>query len=179
MVLGRIIRAVHADHHSIIPIQWLTKLFVIGDVVSFIAQGGGGGIQAAGTLELYELGEKIILVGLFVQIFMFGIFIVSAVIFHRRIILRPTTQSREGSVQWKSHIWALYFVSCLVMVRSAFRVVEYAQGNAGYFVRREYFLYLFDAALMLVTMGTFLVQYVDLNHASRKFSTVEMEDLGQ
>ncbi|KAI1843413.1 hypothetical protein JX266_010410 [Neoarthrinium moseri] len=168
MILGRTIRALHAEHHSIIRIQWLTKLFVIGDVVSFFAQGGGGGIQAAGTLELYELGEKIILVGLFVQIVMFGIFIVCAVVFHRRIVLRPTTESREGTIQWKSHMWALYCVSCLVMVRSAFRVVEYAQGNAGYLVRREYFLYLFDAALMLVTMGTFLVQYVDdLNPASQ------------
>ncbi|KAI1344233.1 RTA1 like protein-domain-containing protein [Xylariaceae sp. FL0016] len=178
MILGRTIRAVHAEHHSIIRIQWLTKLFVIGDVVSFLCQGGGGGIQAAGTLKLYELGEKIILVGLFVQIIMFGIFIASALVFHRRVLLSPTTESRDGSVRWKSHMWALYLVSGLVMVRSVFRVVEYAQGNRGYLVRREYFLYLFDAVLMLVTMGTFLVQYVDdLNPISRKFSTVEMEDL--
>ncbi|KAH8197838.1 hypothetical protein TruAng_007985 [Truncatella angustata] len=179
MILGRTIRAVQAEHHSIIRIQWLTKLFVIGDIVSFILQGGGGGIQAAGTLELYELGEKTILVGLFVQICMFGIFIVSAIVFHRRTILLPTTASREGSVRWKNHMWALYGVSCLIMVRSAFRVVEYAQGNGGYIVRREYLLYLFDAAFMLATMGTFLVQYVnDLNSVSLKFSTIELEDLG-
>lgn len=178
MILGRTIRAVHAEHHSIIPIKWLTKLFVVGDIVSFFAQGGGGGIQAAGTLELYEAGEKIILVGLSIQIIMFGIFIVSAIVFHRRTVLRPTTEAREGPVQWKNHMWTLYCVSCLIMVRSAFRVAEYAQGNAGYLIRREYLLYLFDAALMLVTMGTFLVQYVDdLNQTTTKFSTVEMVDL--
>ncbi|KAK2603315.1 hypothetical protein N8I77_009780 [Diaporthe amygdali] len=124
MILGRTIRAVHAEHHSVIPIKWLTKLFVVGDIVSFFAQGGGGGIQAAGTLKLYEAGEKIILVGLFLQIIMFGIFIVSAIVFHRRTVLRPTIEAREGPVQWKNHIWTLYCVSCLIMVRSAFRVAE-------------------------------------------------------
>lgn len=41
MVLGRIIRLTKGESHSIIKPQRLTKLFVLGDVVSFLAQSGG------------------------------------------------------------------------------------------------------------------------------------------
>lgn len=42
----------------------------------------------------------------------------------------------------------------LIMVRSVFRVVEYLQGNNGYILSREGFLYVFDAMLMLAVMAT-------------------------
>lgn len=41
MQLGRIILLVHGEKQSIVPRRWLTKLFVIGDVVSFFAQAIG------------------------------------------------------------------------------------------------------------------------------------------
>lgn len=41
MILGRIIRLVDGALYSIIPLRWLTKLFVFGDVVSFMTQGAG------------------------------------------------------------------------------------------------------------------------------------------
>lgn len=39
MILGRIIRLVDGTHHSVIPIRWLTKIFVLMDVISFVMQG--------------------------------------------------------------------------------------------------------------------------------------------
>lgn len=41
MVLGRLIRLLDADNYSLIRPQWLTKVFVLGDVISFLAQSGG------------------------------------------------------------------------------------------------------------------------------------------
>lgn len=41
MVLGRIIRLVEAESHSLIRVNWLTKIFVTGDVLSFLVQSGG------------------------------------------------------------------------------------------------------------------------------------------
>ena len=38
------------------------------------------------------------------------------------------------------------------MLRSIFRVVEYVQGNAGYIMSHEVFLYIFDGILMLGVM---------------------------
>lgn len=39
MILGRIVRLVDGARHSIIPVQWLTKIFVATDVISFLMQG--------------------------------------------------------------------------------------------------------------------------------------------
>lgn len=41
------------------------------------------------------------------------------------------------------------------MIRSVFRVIEYVQGNAGYLLSHEVFLYIFDALLMLAVMLLF------------------------
>lgn len=41
MVLGRTIRMLDASHLSIIRVSWLTKIFVFGDVLSFVTQGAG------------------------------------------------------------------------------------------------------------------------------------------
>lgn len=47
---------------------------------------------------------------------------------------------------------ALYFVSLFILVRSLFRVIEYVQGQNGYLLRHEVFLYVFDAVLMTGAM---------------------------
>jgi hypothetical protein len=41
MILGRIILLVEGQDHSIIRPQWLTKIFVFGDVICFLLLGGG------------------------------------------------------------------------------------------------------------------------------------------
>jgi hypothetical protein len=41
MMLGRIILVTDGEQHSLIPKRWLTKLFVTGDVISFLMQGAG------------------------------------------------------------------------------------------------------------------------------------------
>lgn len=41
MVLGRIIKFLRAEHLSFVPVRFLTKIFVLGDVLSFVAQGAG------------------------------------------------------------------------------------------------------------------------------------------
>lgn len=42
MILGRIIVLLDAQKLSLIRPNWLTKVFVAGDVLSFFAQSGGG-----------------------------------------------------------------------------------------------------------------------------------------
>lgn len=124
----------------------------------------GGGIQAIGTLSSLNTGENIIIVGLFVQIVFFGFFIVVAGSFHLRFtrhnqqkqIMTPTfTTTTMTTIPWKKHLYALYAASALIMIRSIFRVVEYLMGNNGYLLRHEYFLYVFDATLMLGVMVLF------------------------
>jgi hypothetical protein len=161
MILGRLIRTLKADHLSLLPVKWITRIFVTSDVISFTVQAGGGGIQSAGTLEMYDIGEKIIIVGLFIQIVVFGFFVVTSGLFHVRIAKNPTAVAADGNVPWRRHLAVLYSSSALILVRSIFRVVEYLQGNAGYLISHEVFLYCCDAVLMAAVMAIFLIWYVN------------------
>lgn len=175
MILSRLVRALRAEHLSLVPVRGISKLFVAGDVVSFTMQAGGGGIQAGGTLELFELGEKLIIAGLFVQITIFGFFVVTSLHFHRRIVSQPTAPASHDVIPWRRHLWVLYAASAIILVRSVFRVVEYLQGNGGYLISHEIFLYLFDMALMAVVMVIFLVYYVeDLGAYHKRSDGVEL-----
>lgn len=49
----------------------------------------------------------------------------------------------------------LFGTSLLIMIRSIFRVAEYLQGNDGYILAHEAYLYVFDAVLMLSVMAVF------------------------
>lgn len=52
---------------------------------------------------------------------------------------------------------ALYLVSGLIMVRSVFRMIEYAQGHNGALIRKEIYVYVLDALLMIVVAVVFAV----------------------
>ncbi|KAF2259746.1 RTA1-domain-containing protein [Lojkania enalia] len=60
-----------------------------------------------------------------------------------------------NELPWRRHIYVLYFSSVLVFVRSVFRVIEYIQGEDGYLLSNEMYLYVFDAVLMFVVMVMF------------------------
>lgn len=160
MILARLIRAIDAQGLSLVPPNWLTRIFVTGDVVSFLMQSGGGGIQAAGTIDLYNIGEKLIIVGLFVQIAFFGFFVVTTITLHHRVASTPTPAASAQLVPWNRHIYVLYTTSSLILIRSIFRVIEYLQGNGGYLISHEVFLYVFDALLMIAVMVIFAVWYI-------------------
>lgn len=102
-------------------------------------------------------GENVIIGGLIVQIVFFGFFLVSATIFHRRIRNHPTPESVADYIPWQKHMTALYVSSTLILIRSIFRVVEYAQGSDGTLLKSEVFIYIFDALLMWAMMAAFLV----------------------
>ncbi|KPM37830.1 hypothetical protein AK830_g8732 [Neonectria ditissima] len=149
MVLGRIIILLGAGEHSIIRTNWLTKVFVLGDVLSFFAQSGGGGMLAtAKNSDNVKLGENIIVGGLCIQILFFGFFMIVTLIFHLRIQAKPTQKSYELAVPWRKLLYVLYTTSLFILVRSVFRVAEYVLGKDGELQSNEYWIYIFDATLM-------------------------------
>lgn len=108
--------------------------------------------MASGTISALEAGENIIIGGLVVQLLFFGCFMVTSGIFHVRMHKCPTTTILTQAIPWQRHLYALYGASLLILVRSLFRLIEYAQGNDGYLISHEAFLYVFDSVLMLATM---------------------------
>jgi hypothetical protein len=104
IILGRIILLTDGEKHSLIRQKWLTKIFVVGDCISFLAQCGGGGIQAAGSLTMLHTGEKIIVVGLFLQLAFFGFFVVVAGLFHWRLAKAGSYTVPLHDLPWKRHV---------------------------------------------------------------------------
>ncbi|OJJ72228.1 hypothetical protein ASPBRDRAFT_207464 [Aspergillus brasiliensis CBS 101740] len=151
MTLGRIIRMVQAEQYSVFRLNWVTKIFVAGDVLSFLMQASGAGLMVSNSSDP-TTGEHIIIGGLFVQIIFFGFFIITALVFQIRLARSPTGTSMELSHVWRRHMNALYISSVLIFVRSIVRVVEYLQGYDGYLMKHEVFIYVFDALLMFLAM---------------------------
>lgn len=102
-------------------------------------------------------GTNIITGGLFIQVFFFGFFIIVSAVFHLRIIKAPTIKSLRSEVPWPKYMIILYTASCLIMVRSIFRIAEYIQGHDGALLKTEVYIYIFDATLMFLTMALFNV----------------------
>lgn len=177
MTLGRLITLLDAERLSLVPIRWLTAVFVTGDVLSFLLQGAGktrtlylcpdcinmalgGGIMASGTLSGMTTGENVIMGGLAVQLIFFSVFVIVATLFHYRIHQNPTEKSMSTCISrsgWRNPNWettmvGLYIASILILIRSVFRMIEYAGGNDGYLMSHEAFSYVFDAMLMFFAM---------------------------
>lgn len=107
-------------------------------------------MMASGDKDKAKAGEMVIVGGLFIQIIFFGFFVVVALLFQSRG--RQHLAKIAIEVPWKKHLYTLYATSVLILVRSIFRVVEYLQGNDGYLISHEVFLYVFDALLMFAVL---------------------------
>jgi RTA1 like protein len=97
----------------------------------------------------FRTGEDVIIGGLFVQLIGFSVFLFVSALFHRRILRDPTPASTSVSVPWQRFLLVLYAVSALILIRSVFRAIEYILGYDSPLQNAEYWLYIFDAALML------------------------------
>lgn len=116
----------------------------------------GGGMQAsAEDQETLDRAKPIVVGGLFVQLIVFGLFIIVVALFHRRIALRPTPRSERLTVPWKTYLFVLYAVSTLVMARSIFRVIEYIEGKEGELQSEEIYFYILDTLFMFCVSAIF------------------------
>ncbi|KAL8711252.1 MAG: hypothetical protein Q9220_004397, partial [cf. Caloplaca sp. 1 TL-2023] len=127
------------------------------------------GMLAKTDPDAKAAGKWIVKGGLAIQLLFFGFFIIVSVVFYSRLHKCPTDLSPTHRIPWRRCIRTLYAASVLIMIRSVFRVVEYAQGNDGYLLRRELWLYIFDASLTAIVMLCFnVVQLSVLNRRKDK-----------
>ena len=184
MILGRMIRVIQGEQYSIIRVNWLTKIFVGGDIFCFMVQGAGGGLlSTADTKSQIDMYNNIILGGLILQILVFVLFITTALMFQVRMHRRPTAAAldgplgerngtvsgRLGRLTWKKLMLGLYASSVLITVRNLFRVIEYGTGSDGYLLTREWPLYLFDGLLMVLVLAICIMWYnPEISKGNRK-----------
>ncbi|PVH68551.1 RTA1 like protein [Cadophora sp. DSE1049] len=148
MTYGRIAIFVNNPQASLMRPTRVTKIFVVGDVIAFFMQAGGGGMMAQASMT--DLGQKIMVIGLFVQLTFFGFFLIISLIFWKRTrSLSARFTPRYGKDSWQSLLLLLLAAAAIIIIRCVFRIIEFGQGHDGYLANHEAFMYLFDALPML------------------------------
>lgn len=109
---------------------------------------GGGILATSKNKDNVKMGELVIVGGLALQIIFFGFFVIVTFVFHRRINANPTRKSMSLVIPWRSLLYVLYTSSTLILIRSVYRVIEYAMGSDGELLAKEVYLYIFDGLLM-------------------------------
>ncbi|KAJ7359732.1 RTA1 like protein-domain-containing protein [Mycena albidolilacea] len=142
----------------------VATIFVWSDVATFLIQAIGGSMTTSSKIDTINLGNKIVLVGLGVQLASFGLFTTLMIVFGLRVrtrfphVWRATGSadfapfSKDPAADW--HI--LYYTLCLscvsILIRSIFRLAEFVQGHKGYISTHEAFFYCFDALPLWIAM---------------------------
>ncbi|CAG1969776.1 unnamed protein product, partial [Fusarium graminearum] len=142
MCLGRITRALKAQEISLISLRWITKLFVLIDVICFATQTAGAIMSGSEVIEEAKRGQTIIISGLVLQILAFALFIICVLTLQLRIHSNPPVQCIAGVVtHYRRYFIALYCTSGLFLIRNLVRIIEYKQGGDGPLLSNEAFLF--------------------------------------
>ncbi|KAK1147601.1 hypothetical protein N8T08_000943 [Aspergillus melleus] len=152
MTYGRIVMFVNKPHLSVVNPRKVTRIFVLGDTSAFLLQLAGGGMQTINSMR--NIGEKVLVVGLIVQLIFFGFFLYVAVSFLVRLRRSGSGMNLIGG-PWLKLLYVLFLVSALVIGRCVFRIIEYVGGTSGYVYSHEEFMYIFDAVPMFCVQAVF------------------------
>ncbi|KAF2266624.1 RTA1 like protein [Lojkania enalia] len=157
LLIGRLIRAVlSSDKHRIffIPARFITKIFVSFDILAFLIQASGSGIASSGSWEGSEatIGTNVLIGGLAFQVATFTWFLSIVLRFwqHTKYHIRA-----DAPVGWSRVLQAIWVSSSLILVRSVYRVVEFALGIDGYPFEHEWIFYVFESLPMLPAIAIF------------------------
>jgi hypothetical protein len=157
MVLGRLITLVRAEAYSPIRPTRLTKIFVLGDLLTFVIQIMGSGVLS----KNFNLGKTIILVGLVAQIICFALFLSVAVVVERRLARNPTPMaktldSRSTQNGWVGVMRVVFVASALIFIRSVFRLIEFTGDHDSPLQKSEAYLYVCDSTLMFGVLAVLI-----------------------
>ncbi|KAI2470628.1 RTA1-domain-containing protein [Annulohypoxylon bovei var. microspora] len=180
VVFGRIVfHVVPAEERTTrllwIPPRWITPIFVAFDVIALLVQLFGAvsvsSTQATDDNAANKLktGKDVALAGLGIQMGAFGLFTIVAARFHftsQRFVaglnwrlqkvdggkaVFAQGSSRKINPNWRHLLYAINVSCILILIRSVFRIVEFAQGSDGSVMQQEFYMYVLD------TLPIFLV----------------------
>ncbi|KAI0881950.1 RTA1-domain-containing protein [Annulohypoxylon maeteangense] len=184
VVFGRIVfHVVPAEERTMrllwIPPRWITPIFVTFDIVALLVQLIGA-VSVSSTqatdedaMNKLKIGKDIALAGLGIQMAAFGLFTVIAARFHftsqrfvaglswrleevdggKAVFVRGST--RKINPNWRHLLYALNASCILILIRSVFRVVEFAQGSNGSVMQKEFYMYVLDTLPIFLVVLSF------------------------
>ena len=172
MTLTRVVSAVRGEQ----SLKWVTGIYVLIDVIAWLSQIVGSGLQATNDNHIIEIGTKIVLGGLIFQLVALAAFLVIA--FKMKWKLRSENAGHvRRAVAW--YFRGLYVATIALWVRSLVRAIEFAQPVDGPIISNEWFIYVFDALPMLMILVLLLLPHAGWrvsNEASKERLPVAKED---
>lgn len=149
MTLGRMIHLFLPSKRVFrIPARRLTLIFLCGDIFSFLIQMAGTNLLTNNdaTPSEFKIGQNILLAGLAVQTGVFAVFILLTWRFE---VLYRREFGDEGKDRWRRFMRVLNVCCVCIMIRSIFRLAEFAMPYPGELVTHEVAFYLMEAVPML------------------------------
>lgn len=153
ILFARLVVALQASNLCSIRPRVLTKLFIVGDILCFISQFVGLGLQIPASESLRNAGRVVLVIGLVLQWLLMLWFLIIVWMFFNRL----SNSTRDFATRWKRHIRVILACSGAVLLRNLVRIIEYAQGSSSAIATHEVFTYLFDAVPMWGLVAALLV----------------------
>ncbi len=163
MLFGRLVVLLNSEKYCPIRTKFLTPFFVSGDVLSLLVQSGDAGMSGSKDSHKLKTSLWIVVGGLAIQVLFFTLFIFIEIRFVYMMYKEPTPTSIEmrhspsRRENWKSMNLLLIGVSLLILIRSIFRVVEYAAGSNNATWKTETYLFVLDSTPITISSILFIV----------------------
>ncbi|KAJ6620143.1 RTA1 like protein-domain-containing protein [Mycena sp. CBHHK59/15] len=157
------------DECLLVRASRIVNFFVWSDCLTFFLQASGGGLQATKNSSTANIGNKIVMVGLVLQLVSFAFFTVVLMTFGWRMRnLFPTTWrskhvqplklfSRQPIADWRILYFTILTTCIGILTRSAFRIAEFAGGYNGFIATHEGYFYLLDSLPLWVAMSLYCI----------------------
>lgn len=190
MILERKFRVVSGRKHSIMRPNSLTKISIVGDVLSFLVQSSGEynpslplsqqeltdttpdhrrRNASQGPHALLRLASEQDQAHRGGSSYKVIFFVLLSSISHARMGGNLVLCATASSLPWSGYLWVLYGESLLTIVRCGFRIAEYAGRQDGVLMGTETCLYAFDVTLMVLVMVGFSGQHPRMIIGRRKW----------
>ncbi|KLO17830.1 hypothetical protein SCHPADRAFT_936671 [Schizopora paradoxa] len=154
IVYGRFIRNRIGRGYCLFRPTSIAKIFVFSDVLTFMIQGAGGGIETSRSNG--KLGTNILLLGLILQIVSY-LFFVTLILYTHRTVAKANKVIRYDRA-WRT-VYLLYFSSLFIVIRGVYRIVEFGQGRLGLLVTHEVFFYTLDTLPLFFATVIYVFQW--------------------
>ncbi|EPQ26996.1 uncharacterized protein PFL1_05281 [Pseudozyma flocculosa PF-1] len=138
--------------YSFLPPLKVSRIFVWSDGITFFLQCSAGGLMAGKKPNMIDLGNKIFLVAVILMAVSYALFFSLAVVAHSRLGAEHSQSQRFHAVLRKLFL-CLYFSSTFIMVRSIYRIAEFALGRDGVLASNEIYLFVLDALPLIFAIS--------------------------
>ncbi|KAJ7069791.1 RTA1 like protein-domain-containing protein [Mycena amicta] len=196
MILSHLVRTFDkevAERCLLVRQSRIVKIFVWSDVTTFLLQSSGGALTASKNNSNAKIGNDIAMIGIILQAVSFLLFTVVFLVFGFRVkkhfpkVWRPETLlpgpfrvfSRQPIEDWR----ILFYITCItcvgIIIRSVFRVVEFAGGYSGTVFTHEGYFYVFDSLPLWIAMSLYCVIWPIRAFNRSSLSSMEMSSQKQ